>query len=141
MSVWFHLVYILHLPIHPYPACIHTSPTVNLTILSYLTTGCVSHRLLSPPMPQQSFVLMHFSSDIQTSSCLKPLDPFMLCLCHCKQQPSDNGGGVRSGPQIFLIGSLRANKRAFFSLAEGVKSCWDEASSISGRGGSNAKLQ
>lgn len=89
-------------------------------------------------MPQQSFVLRHFSADVQTSSCLKPRDPFMLCLCHCKQRPSDNGGGVRSGPLIFLIGSLQANKRAFFSLAERVKSCWDEASSISGRGGSSS---
>lgn len=79
-----------------------------------ITTGRVSHKLLSLPFFPQSFVLMSFSHVIQTSSCLKPPDPFMLCLCHSKQQSSDSGGGARFGPRIFLMGSLQANKQFCF---------------------------
>lgn len=66
---------------------------------------------------------MSFSYDIQTSSCLKPPDPFMLRLCHSKQQPSDSDGGVWFGPQIFLMGSLDANKALFFTEF-GVAGMW-----------------
>lgn len=108
---WFHLVYILHLHIHP---CMYA--WVPYTHNFIITAGRVSHQLSSWPVFPQSFVLMSFSYDIQTSSCLKPPDPFILRLCHCKQQPFDSGGGVRFGPQIFLMGSLQANKLFFFPL-------------------------
>lgn len=93
------------------PACMHGTYSKSHNFI--ITTGCVSHQLSSFSVHPQSFVLMSFSYDIQTSSCLKPPDPFMLCLCHCKQQPSDSGGGAWFGPQIFLMGSLQANKQCF----------------------------
>lgn len=96
--IWFHLVYILHLHIHP---CLCARFPNSKSRNFIITTGCVSHRLSSLPVSPQSFVLMSFSYDIQTSSCLKPPDPFLLCVCHCKQQPSDSGGGAWFGPQIF----------------------------------------
>lgn len=96
-------------------ACLHLGISYICTYCKshnfIATTGCVSHQLSSWPISLQSFVLMSFSHDIQTSSCLKPPDPFMLCLCHCKQQQNDSGGGVRFGPQIFLMGSLKQNKQ------------------------------
>lgn len=140
MFVCFHLGYILHLHIHP---CLYAWFPHSKSHNFIITTGCVSHRLSSWPVPLQSFVLMSFLHDIQTSSCLKPPDPFMLCLCHYKQQPNDSGGGARLGPQIILMGSLQENKQGFFFFfsrrefsfsvlqrSRGID--WDRARSISG---------
>lgn len=57
---------------------------------------------------------MSFSYDIQTSSCLKPPDPFKLCLSHHKQQKSDSGEGARFGPQIFFNGEFTGEQALFF---------------------------
>lgn len=114
MFVCFHLGFILHPHVHP---CLYASFLDSKSHNFIITTGCVSHRLW--PVLLQSFVFMSFLHDIQTSSCLKPPDPFMLCFCHCKQNPNDSGGGVQFGPQIFLMGSLQENKQDFL-FTEGV---------------------
>lgn len=121
------LGYILHLCIHPSPyAWFPRSKSHNLLI----TTG----RLSGWPVPLQSFVLMSFLHDIQTSSCLKPPDPFMLCFCHRKQQPDNSGGGARLGPQIILMGSLQENKQGVFHAGSLVLLCSEGHEESTGTG-------
>lgn len=97
------------------PALMHGSPAANLTIFT-LTTGCAG-----------LFPLVCL--DIQTSSCPKPPDPLTLCLCHCKQEAGDSGGGgARSGSQTCLMGSLEENKYggefSFFQFFCAPKVTW-----------------
>lgn len=93
---------------------------------SIITTGRVFHLPSGSVCSSADFLsfffffvvvvlLMTFSYDIQTSSCLKPPDSFMLCVCHHKQKPFDSA--VKGHRSFYLEGGgggLEA-KIAFFT--------------------------
>lgn len=137
VSVCFHLASISHLHINlGLNARLPDTKSRHLII----STGCVSHPSSFSISPRP-FVLMSFSYDIQTSSCVEPLHP-VLCPIrrHRRQEPDSGGGGGGGGsfgPWTFLS---RANKQLLFSglysvLQRSRGICWDASSSISGAGG------